>query len=109
MTFMSGRLRRRRPRDLLEWDPLVGPGLGRETQHSLSEDVALDLVGAAANRYGRRRQEQREPLVLTRRRDQPAETLDVDGQPGQRLDGRRAPQLGARPFGTGPAPSPTGL
>ena len=52
MTFMSVNLRRRRPRDLLEWDPLVGSGLGRETQHPLSEDVALDLVGTAGDGDG---------------------------------------------------------
>src|SRR5947209_9249646 len=106
MTLMSGRLRRRRPGDLLERDDLVDTWLGRQPQHPLAEDVALDLVGAAPDGDGRRDEEQRQPLVLA---DEPSQTCDIHGPVSQLLDRRRPAQLGARSFRTRWAARPTSL
>src|SRR6476619_44035 len=45
---------------------LVLTGFGRQSEHSLAEDVALDLVGAATDGERRPGEEQRLPLVPTR-------------------------------------------
>src|SRR5437879_8614952 len=101
MTLTSGILWRRRSGDLVESDAFVDAGLGWEAQHPLADDVALDLVGAAPDGDRRRREEERQPVVLA---DLAAEALEVDGQVGHGLDGGRPPKLGARALGAGCPP-----
>src|SRR5438067_1911855 len=96
MTLTSAILWRRRAGDLFERDRLVEARLGRQTEHPFADDVALDLVGAAADGDGRSGEEEGEPVVLPH---QAADAAQVHGEVGEALHRRRAPQLGARALG----------
>src|SRR5207237_4862926 len=51
---------------LLEGDAAVEGGLAREAEHLLADDVALDLVGAAADVDGGSAEERRLPVTCER-------------------------------------------
>src|SRR6185295_5772096 len=77
----------------------VGLGFAGEAEDALGHDVALDLVGAAADRDRRRGEEAGVRLGVARVGDA-GEALHVDGEAGDRLHGPGQPDLPAGALGT---------
>src|SRR5215831_3399703 len=98
-----------RARQLRERHVDVGARLRRESQDTLADDVALDLVGTTADGDRRAREEQRLPLVAAVDSGDAVRTEDVEGESRGGLEPGAAPQLRPRTLWSWPAPRPGGV
>src|SRR5581483_11767075 len=84
----------------------VDARLGREPEHALADDVALDLVGAAADRDRRRGEEQRLPFAVA---DHAVRAEELERGVRGVLQQIAAAELAAGAFGSGRTSGPCGV